>query len=277
MKRIVWSMIFVLTIMLAACGSPSPSVVSPATPASNEVVNITAPDVVVASAVVSPVQVAQLGFTISALVKEIAVKEGDKAREGQTLIVLNTPELEYLVSAAEAAYRSASINADLQNADRIKVLNERTGHYYYVTLAKELHLIAQARAAQAQAALDIAKASLSQGTLAAPFDGVIASIDVIPGELVQADQVVVTLASLDKLQLETTDLGERDIARVKIGQNVSVYVEALDTTVSGRVVRVSPIAETVGGDVVYPVTIELDEQPAGLLWGMTAEVEIDIK
>jgi hypothetical protein len=26
--------------------------------------------------------------------------------------------------------------------------------------------------------------------------------------------------------------------------------------------------------VVYPVTIELDEQPAGLLWGMTAEVEI---
>jgi HlyD family secretion protein len=32
--------------------------------------------------------------------------------------------------------------------------------------------------------------------------------------------------------------------------------------------------ETVGGDVTYKVTIELDEQPAGLRWGMSAEVEI---
>jgi hypothetical protein len=29
--------------------------------------------------------------------------------------------------------------------------------------------------------------------------------------------------------------------------------------------------------VVYPVTIELDEQPEGLLWGMSAEVEIETK
>jgi len=29
--------------------------------------------------------------------------------------------------------------------------------------------------------------------------------------------------------------------------------------------------------VVYPVTIELDQQPAGLLWGMSAEVKIQTK
>jgi len=31
----------------------------------------------------------------------------------------------------------------------------------------------------------------------------------------------------------------------------------------------------VGGDVVYKVTIELDEQLKGLRWGMTAEVTIE--
>jgi HlyD family secretion protein len=51
-------------------------------------------------------------------------------------------------------------------------------------------------------------------------------------------------------------------------------VEALEETVPGRVVRILPQAELLGGDVVYPVVIELDEQPAELRWGMSVEVEI---
>jgi HlyD family secretion protein len=188
--------------------------------------------------------------------------------------VLNTPDLEFSAAAAEAAFKSASINAELQNADKVKVVNARTGHVTYVSLPKELHLIAQSKASRAQAALEVAQASLSQGALTAPFDGVVASVNTLPGELVQVDQTVITIASLDNLQIKTTDLSERDIARVKIGQSVSVFIMALNATVTGRVILISPIAETVGGDVVYPVTIELDEQPTGLLWGMTAEVEI---
>ncbi len=39
-------------------------------------------------------------------------------------------------------------------------------------------------------------------------------------------------------------------------------------------IRISPIADDVGGDVVFKVTIAPDTQPEGLLWGMSAEVEI---
>jgi HlyD family secretion protein len=274
MKRFSWSILFSLTIILTACGSLPPTVAAPTTPAPVETVSIPSSDVVIASAAVSPTQVAQLGFTISALVKEVAVKEGDTVQAGQPLIVLNTPDLEFSAAAAEAAFKSASINAELQNADKVKVVNARTGHVTYVSLPKELHLIAQSKASRAQAALEVAQASLSQGALTAPFDGVVASVNTLPGELVQVDQTVITIASLDNLQIKTTDLSERDIARVKIGQSVSVFIMALNATVTGRIILISPIAETVGGDVVYPVTIELDEQPTGLLWGMTAEVEI---
>jgi HlyD family secretion protein len=95
--------------------------------------------------------------------------------------------------------------------------------------------------------------------------------------MAQTGQVVITLADLANMRIETTDLSERDVPSVQMGQTANVYIEALDITVTGRVTKISPISETVGGDVVYPVTIELDEQPEGLLWGMSAEVEIQTK
>ncbi|MDP1714530.1 MAG: efflux RND transporter periplasmic adaptor subunit [Anaerolineales bacterium] len=276
MKRFGWSAL-VLAIILTACGNPTPAVISPASPASVQEIIVSDPDLVIASAVVLPVQVTQLGFILSALVKEVAVKEGGQVQAGQPLIVLDVPELEYAVIAAQAAYHSASINAELQDMDRVKVVNQYTGRVTFVALPHEVKFKAIAKADQAQALLESGQANLAQATLLAPYDGTVASISVIPGELVQVDQVVLTLATLDKLQIETTDLSERDITRVKIGQKVNLSIEALDVTVTGKVIRVSPIAKTVGGDVVYPVTIELDKQPAGLLWGMTVEVQIVTK
>jgi DNA-directed RNA polymerase subunit H (RpoH/RPB5) len=79
---------------------------------------------------------------------------------------------------------------------------------------------------------------------------------------------------LNNLQIETTDLRERDIPNVHRGDPVDIFIEALNKDITGKVIRVSPIASTVGGDVVFKVMIAPDTQPAGLLWGMTAEVEI---
>jgi multidrug resistance efflux pump len=138
----------------------------------------------------------------------------------------------------------------------------------------EIIEIADASVQRAQASVEIAQANLAQGTIIAPYEGVIASLSVIPGEFVQSDQIVVTLATLNALQVETTDLSERDIMNVHIGDPVNIFVEALNKDVSGKVIGISPIADTVGGDVVFKVTIAFDEQPENLLWGMTAEVEI---
>ena len=100
------------------------------------------------------------------------------------------------------------------------------------------------------------------------------SLGVIPGEFVQSDHAVVTLATLDDLQLETTDLSERDVPYVHIGDPVNIFIEALDRNISGKVISISPKADIVGGDVVFKVTIAPDTQPEDLRWGMTADVEI---
>jgi multidrug resistance efflux pump len=135
--------------------------------------------------------------------------------------------------------------------------------------------IANANIQEARAFVDIAEANLAQGTLSAPHDGTITSIEVIPGEFVPADQAVLTLATLNTFQIETTDLSERDIPSVHIGDSADIFVEALNKNISGKVIEISPIASTMGGDVVFKVTIAPDTQPEGLRWGMTAEVEIE--
>jgi RND family efflux transporter MFP subunit len=226
-----------------------------------------------ASAVVVPAQVSQLGFLISALAKEVPVKEGDTVKAGQTLVVLNTPDLQFAVTEAEASLRSAQTYADRQKYRRVK--NRRNGKIFYDVVPSEVRQLADAKAQQAQVALELAQINLAEGRLIAPFDGIVAAIDVTPGEFVPEGQAVVTLATLNDLQLETTDLSERDIAGVKIGAPVTISVEALNQTITGRVKGISPISNTVGGDVTFKVTITFDQQPENLLWGMTAEVTIE--
>jgi RND family efflux transporter MFP subunit len=200
------------------------------------------------------------------------VKEGDTVTAGQTLMVLDTPDLQFAVTEAQAALHSIQAYADLQKYQKVK--NQRNGKTFYDSIPEEYRQRTDASVQQAQVALELAQINFAESTLTAPIDGTVASIKVIPGEFVQSDEAVITLASLNNLQLETTDLSERDVMSVKIGAPVEISVEALNQTVNGKVVSVSPIADTVSGDVVFKVTIVFDEQPRNLRWGMTAEVTI---
>jgi RND family efflux transporter MFP subunit len=242
--------------------------------------NVSAQKTVSASAVVVPAQVSELGFLIPGIARDIPVKEGDAVKAGQTLLVLDTPDLQYAVTGAEAGVRAAQAQADIRINELIKkYLIYYTPFSVKVRKAKfsvphEVIDMANFGVQQAQAVMEGAQAKLAQGTLTAPFDGTVTSLGVIPGEFVKANQSVVTLATLDNLQLETTDLSERDIPNIQIGDPVNIFMEALNKNISGKVINISPKADVVGGDVVYKVTIAPDTQPEGLLWGMTADVEI---
>jgi len=268
MKRFYWS-VFCVSVSLAVLASPVFA-------ASKN--SVSAQKTVSASAVIVPVQVSELGFLISGIAKQIPVKEGDTVKAGQPLMVLDTPGLEFAVAEAQAALRSTKADAEIRSNEIIKKYKINYSTFTVKKLRQspphEVIEMANAGVQQAQALVEIAQANLEQGTLIAPHDGTVASIKVIPGEYVQSDQAVVTLATLNNLQLETTDLNERDISSVHIGDATTISVAALNQTIKGTVIRISPIADTVGGDVVFKVTVAFDEQPKGLLWGMSAEVEI---
>ena len=141
-----------------------------------------------------------------------------------------------------------------------------------MVLTPDAVAMTEARLKNADAHLKVARNALEGITITAPVSGSAVSADIIPGDTVLPSQTVITLADLSELRVETTDLSERDVAQVSVGQKVSVYIEALNVVVPGRVVRISPQADVIGGDVVYAVIIDLDEQPPGLRWGMSVEV-----
>jgi HlyD family secretion protein len=132
----------------------------------------------------------------------------------------------------------------------------------------------QAQVTAADLALANAQNAFNDATLVSTTAGTVISLDAKPGQTVLPGQPVVTVCSLDNLQVETTDLSERDIARVSVGQAAKVRIEALGKEVAGKVLRIVPKATKVGGDVVFKVIIRLDEQPKGLLWGMSVKVDL---
>ncbi len=134
--------------------------------------------------------------------------------------------------------------------------------------------LAEARLENAETGLAAARSTLADSEIRAPFAGTVAKVLVSPGEAVAPGQVLLTLADLDHFQVETTDLSERDVYLVKVGQQALVYIEALGEEVEGQVANISQQATTIGGDVVYAVTIDLATHPPDLLWGMSVEVEI---
>ena len=135
---------------------------------------------------------------------------------------------------------------------------------------------AETEVVAAQAVLAGAQAALANTELHAPFAGVITFLDASPGEEVSPvpDRAVLTLADLAHLRLETTDLSERDVAELAVGQPANIFVEALGLEIEGRVVHIASQATIIGGDVVYKVVVELNEQPSALRWGMSADVTI---
>lgn len=137
--------------------------------------------------------------------------------------------------------------------------------------------VAQARLDNANAQLAAAEAALEDLELAAPFDGTIGALNIHTGEWVSPGQQVILLADLSHLRVETTDLNEIDVAQIEIGDKAIISFDALpDVVVEGTVTRIAP-KDSEGSGVNYPVLIELDEVPAGLRWGMTAFVDIEIE
>jgi RND family efflux transporter MFP subunit len=262
MKRLIIPTILILTLTLAACSglpssspTPLPTVaLDPVSPSGSSAEGITA------SAVVVPIQTAQLSLPSIGRVKTVDVKVGDKVTAGQALVTLDITLLEARVREAEANWSLADI--------QLRFL-KRVGS------AEQNIESAEADLERAQALLDSAKAALeSQSALVAPFNGTIVSMDVAAGETVVPGRIVITLGDLSKFQIKTTDLSERDVTRVKVGQNANVSIDALGETFPGKVTEIALVSSALGGDVVYTVTIELDKQPEGLRWGMSADVEI---
>ena len=135
--------------------------------------------------------------------------------------------------------------------------------------------VVEAQVQQARTALALAELALARSDLRAPFDGTVSAVRLRGGEWAAAGAPVVEMLDTSRWRVETRNIGELNIGRVKVGQEATVRVMAFrGEELLGRVMAISPIAVVQQGDTTYTVMIELEPTDLNLRPGMNAEVEI---
>lgn len=136
--------------------------------------------------------------------------------------------------------------------------------------------VAQTAIDQAQVSLKQAQLKLQQATLTAPFDGVVTAVSIVPGQNMSASGNPVQLSDLATLQV-VTNVSELDRARLKVGQEVQMTLEAVPgVNVEGIVDAISTAGVTTQGVVNFPVTIKLINPDPSIAPGMTANLNVII-
>ena len=195
----------------------------------------------------TPQQLAVARAQVAAAKVQISVAQGQ------------TPAAEAAVTSAQAQVARAKAAMDRLQAGA----------------TAEDRAIADASVKSAEAALHVAQAQLAQTRIAAPFGGEIGAVYVRPGELAVAGQPSLIIGDTSDMQVETTDLRETDVSKLKVGMPVEVTFDALPgRAFAGTIDRVAPMSSTEKGSTNYTVVVTVADLDPALRWGMTAFVNI---
>lgn len=169
-------------------------------------------------------EIVQIKPEINALVEQVHAPEGTDVQRGQLLYTLDAATIESELASARAALQLAE--AELENAtathDRFRRL------FASRTISREEYeerltafRTAQAEVQRLHAQVRLMKERLEDSTIRAAMDGVIAEHQVDPGDYVEAGETLVTLYSIDPLEISFR-IAEAYMGLVQKGQRVHV-------------------------------------------------------
>jgi len=227
--------------------------------------------------VLIPVTRARLAFQSPGVVITRPAQMGQAVREGELLATLDNPELGPAQRAAAARLQETLTQRDQAKRELARQRSlSTTGAVGEETVEQRAAELASLEAAVAQAEADLAgtRQRLEDATLLAPFDGVISSVIVEPGEFVSAGQAVMDIGGLEKVEVRVL-LPASLVSELSIAEELTVKVPQLgDKESIGRVTELSTIGERETG--LFPVTVEIPVDPATSMIraGMQAEVMV---
>jgi RND family efflux transporter MFP subunit len=215
---------------------------------------------------------------VSAEVRAVTVREGDKVRAGQVLAEFDTAQLRSQLAERQATLESA--RAQLAQAERTREVNAQLVKQNFISqnafdTADAAHRAQLAMVAAASAQLDQTKIMLADTVVRAPIDGLVSKRHVQPGEKVAFDAPLLSIVDLSRLEVQA-QAAVSDITQVAIGAKAEVEVEGLaERTFPGRVERINPSAEP--GSRTINVYVGLANENALLKAGMFARVHLRAK
>ncbi len=134
--------------------------------------------------------------------------------------------------------------------------------------------IQQSSITQAEQSLKQAQLKLDQATLKAPFDGIVTTVNIVPGSTASSATAAISMLDRSTLHVDLK-LSENDVAKVQLDQPVALTIDALkDWKAAGKVSYIAPSAESSNGVVTYRVRVNFPDSDARVKVGMTANLII---
>jgi len=222
------------------------------------------------SGTVKALNYAVIKARVAGEVKEIKVREGDSVTAGQVLARIDP--VEYQRRFEQAQEQASAAKSQMEIAQRQWDTNKALVDQGFISktaldnsLASFQGAVASHKAAIAGA--DVARKSLDDSVLRAPFSGVIAVRAAQLGERVGIDAKVLELVDLRQLEVEAP-LSPSDSLDVKMGQTARLQIEDRADLVTAHVTRMSPSAQAGSRSVLVYLTLD---KPAGLRHGLFAK------
>ena len=202
---------------------------------------------------------AVLATRVAGVIEKLPVKQGDRVKTGDLVMMLAAEEK--ISNVENARQLLAQRKAELDAAERLA----KTGNLPKLQLDT-----ARSNLTQAQSQLDTAQAELDRNEVKAPFDGVIDRIPVELGSSVMQGGEVATILKLDPV-IARGEISERDLRYVKIGDEADVRL-VNDQKVTGTVRYISRDASA--QTRTFRVEVAIPNGDGSIPAGMTAEITL---
>lgn len=237
---------------------------------------------------VQPREKVEIKSKVAGQVEKVLVEEGELVKKGQLLLRLDPIDYRREVARTEADVAQAKNGveyAQMMLERRKRGLADRGVAQIDVDVAENDLKVKRVAMQTAAVALAAAEDRLRYTQIVSPMDGTVIQRGIQPGEVVtpgvQATfegKPLLTIGDLSTLVVKA-DFNQIDVARIAIGQKVSLTLDALPgRSFTGTVTRIAPAStQPKGKDIeVFPIEATVDGKAEGVRPGMTADLRVHL-
>ncbi len=226
-----------------------------------------------------------VGAELNGKLIRLLVKERDQVKAGDVLAEVDVREQQAALNEAWARVKEAGADVDYTARERKRSQQLWNNNVVAeASLDRSVHdsTVAEGRRASLLAGATRISANIAKSRVVAPIDGTVTERFADVGEMVAAGSPLLTLTDLSQLRIEA-EVGEFDVARVRLGAEVTIRAEGYAAHWSGKVAEIpdrvvprslKPLDPSRPVDTrVLIVKVELSK-PVPLKLGQRVEVEV---
>ena len=229
------------------------------------------------SGTLQPVNQSTVKSKVSGEIRQVLAREGDEVKAGQTIVRLDTADLEARLADRIGALESTRAQlalAEKTRAQNLALLKQKFISQTAYDSAESNLSVNQGLLKSNEAQVQLARNALRDAIVASPLSGTVAKRHVQPGEKVNFDSPLFTIVDLGRMELQAM-VPANDIPEIAVGMPVDLATDGFnDRRFNGTVERINPTTEA--GTRAILVFVRIPNPDAALKGGMFATGRIEL-